>query len=79
MMIAPRAKQRGGALLRCRPAGAIVTAPRAKPRGGALMIAPRAKPRGGALWKNCIFANIIWDLSWQYYLRFWVVFLQVSS
>ena len=46
---------------------------------GAGMMAPRAKPRGGALWKNCIFANIIWDLSWQYYLQFWVAFLPVSS
>ena len=52
-MMSPRAKPRGGALLLCRPAGAMIMSPRwgydyVAPLGLLWGIAPRAKPRGGA-------------------------------
>ena len=52
-MMSPRAKPRGGALLLCRPAGAMIMSPRwgydyVAPMGLLWGIAPRAKPRGGA-------------------------------
>ena len=52
-MMSPRAKPRGGALLLCRPAGAMMMSPRwgydyVAPMGLLWGIAPRAKPRGGA-------------------------------